>query len=162
MLYAVLSLALILLDMLTKRLAIAQIQPVGSIPLIKGVFHLTYAENIGAAFSILQGKNVFFIVVVSIAVAVMMGILLFLKGRSIPFYLSVALILAGGAGNLVDRILYGYVIDFLDFRLIHFPIFNVADICVVSGVILLCIVILLGKERRTPAQKEESKHDSDS
>lgn len=136
------ALVLIGLDQAIKGWAVSSLQTIGTMPLIPDVLHLTYVENYGAAFSIMQNRKWFLVgvtglVIVAALVALLSGKL---KGRFLVS--TVALILAGGAGNLIDRIVRGYVVDYIDFRLIHFPVFNLADCCVVVGTLLLAIYII--------------------
>lgn len=137
---------LIIIDQVSKFLVLKYILPIDTYPLIEGVFHLTYAENIGAAFSILQGKQVFLIATTIIFTSFLIFYLLKIKTRkdTLLFKISLSLIIGGAIGNLIDRIRLGYVIDFFDFRYINFAIFNTADSFVVVGTILLIIIILLG------------------
>jgi signal peptidase II len=130
---------IILLDQGTKYMAqtFIRILPDQTIPVIKDVFHFTYAENRGAAFSILQNQRWLFIAVTIIAVIFIIYYLLKHPKENIILKISLSLILAGAIGNLIDRILHGYVVDFFDFRLINFAVFNVADSAVVIGSILL-------------------------
>lgn len=120
----------------------------GSLPLIQDVFHLTYAENRGAAFSMLQGKTWLLIVVTSIICLAGLYVLFFSR-RRLPVFPSIAIAIAlGGAlGNLYDRVVLGYVIDMLDFCLINFAVFNVADSCVNVGVVLLAIWMIFFEEK---------------
>jgi signal peptidase II len=120
----------------------------GSLPLIEGVFHFTYAENRGAAFSMLQGQKWLLIGVTGIICLVGLYFLFFSR-RRLPVLPSIAIALAlGGAlGNLYDRIFLGYVIDMLDFCLINFAVFNVADSCVNVGVVLLAIWMIFFEEK---------------
>ena len=100
-----------------------------------GVFHLTYVQNTGAAFGFLRGKTLFFIVVA----VLVLGFIIFLAprlSREKPLLgLVFGLLLGGALGNLIDRIRFGYVIDFLDFRV--WPVFNIADMAIVVGVCFL-------------------------
>lgn len=131
-----LVLILVIIDQASKYFIIANLKVYDSIPVIQNIFHITYVKNYGAAFSILQNKRLFFI---SITLAVSIGMIYVMirysHAISNILKLSLALILAGAIGNLIDRIRLGYVVDFFDFRV--FPIFNVADSCVVCGSILL-------------------------
>lgn len=144
MLMLVATSLLIAVDQLTKFWAVAQLHNANRvIPLIDGVFEFRYAENPGVAFSMLEGQRWIFIPIT----VVICGILLIVMLRSplrryTLFNVTCMLILSGAIGNLIDRIAYGYVIDFLYFRLIDFPIFNFADCCVVIGAILLFIFII--------------------
>ena len=124
-----------------------------TIPLWEGVFHITSLRNKGAAFGILQGQRWFFIIVTLIVV---LGIIYYLQtegrnNRRISFALS--LLLGGALGNFFDRLIRGEVVDSLDFRLIDYPIFNLADVFIVSGVALMILDMWL--ETRTGQQKQE-------
>lgn len=137
-------------DQLTKYLVRTEMDLNQSIPVIEGIFHITYIHNYGAAFSILQGQQLFFIVVTFTAVvAVIIYMSRSIGKRDKSFLFSLALIAGGGIGNLVDRIRIGYVVDFFDFRV--FPIFNIADIAVTSGCGLLALYLLYME----PKQKVE-------
>ncbi len=147
---------LIILDQLSKLWAVATLGNGRDILLWTNVFHLTYIENRGAAFGMLQGKQWFLI---SMTILVLIMIIIYF--RKIPstksgsfMKLSFTLIISGAIGNLIDRISLGYVRDFLYFRLIDFPVFNLADILVVCGVGILLVVIIFG-EVDAPHQKEE-------
>ena len=115
---------------------------------IKGFFRITYTCNDGAAFSILKGKRVFFIIMTIVVVFLIVYYLLKNKVYWVEKY-SLLLIISGAVGNLIDRIMYGYVIDFLDFIIFgyDFPVFNIADSFITIGAIGLIISILfLNKE----------------
>lgn len=115
---------------------------------IRGFFRITYTCNDGAAFSILKGKRVFFIIMTIIVVFLIVYYLLKNKVYWVEKY-SLLLIISGAVGNLIDRIMYGYVIDFLDFVIFgyDFPVFNIADSFITIGAIGLIISILfLNKE----------------
>jgi len=145
MIYGLLIIGMIVLDQLIKYWALTSLRPIGSIPLIQDVFHLTFARNTGAAFSILRGKQVFLIVLTSLVILS----LIFLMVKSIKeegntfMTLSLALIVGGAIGNLIDRIRLDYVVDYLDFTLINFPIFNAADMFIVVGTGLLALMVLV-------------------
>lgn len=115
---------------------------------IRGFFRITYTCNDGAAFSILKGKRVFFIIMTIVVVCLIVYYLLKNKVYWVEKY-SLLLIISGAVGNLIDRIMYGYVIDFLDFIIFgyDFPVFNIADSFITIGAIGLIISILfLNKE----------------
>lgn len=135
---------LLLLDQLTKQAAQQTLQGNDAFPIIAGIFELRYLENKGSAFGMLQGQRGLFIMM-----AVLMFFFIPYIYYKIPltkrfWYLRViaVLFLSGAAGNAIDRIRYGYVIDFFYFSLIDFPIFNVADIYVTVSTFLLIILIL--------------------
>ncbi len=142
--YWIILIAALAVDQGTKWLAETRLSQLDTIPLINGVFHLTYTRNTGAAFSILKNQQMLLIVVTSIAMLGLMLWLLKLVPQSGNGGLKFALIciLAGGVGNLIDRVRLNYVVDMLDFRLINFPIFNVADCLINVGAILLAWLVL--------------------
>ena len=137
------AVVLLLSDQLTKAWASSQLSGKASIEIIKGFFYLTYAENSGGAWSILQGQTVFFIIVGFVAVAVF--IYWYVKSGRILSQISLMLIISGTIGNLIDRCLMVNVRDFLDFYIFgyDFPIFNVADSCLTIGMILMLVDIVL-------------------
>jgi len=105
-----------------------------SIPLINGVLHLTYIQNTGAGFGIFKGGNTILIFVSLIII----GVLLYYFDRIIldkAIHIPIALVLGGAIGNLVDRVILGYVVDFVDFRI--WPAFNVADSAITLGALWL-------------------------
>ena len=143
-LYTIFFVALVVLDQLSKLAAFTSLRINGPVRLIPDIFELHYLENTGAAFGILRDQQWLFVVFAG----VIMVLLFLLERRMVhagakfrPLALICAMIAAGAAGNMIDRIFHGYVIDFLYFRLIDFPVFNVADIYVVVGCILLVILI---------------------
>ena len=148
MLYEIVILLLIGLDQLSKIWAINDLKAIGSIPIIQNVFHLTYVENRGAAFGMFQNNQIVFVLIA--LVASIFG-LYYLHKKKIPMVgrVGIILIIAGAIGNLIDRVRLGFVVDYFDFRFIWEYVFNVADIYVVVGTILLCIYILFieGKEQ---------------
>ena len=141
--WAALSLVLVLLDQYTKLLAVAHLKGKTPLVILDGVFELLYSENRGAAFGILQGKQWFFFLV---AAAVVIAVLVFVAklpsgSRYLPLYIAMILLLSGAVGNLIDRAVRGFVVDFFYFSLIDFPIFNVADCYVVCAAGLLILLI---------------------
>jgi len=151
--YYVIALLVFLADRVTKWLVVTYMELGQSIPLWEGVFHLTSHRNRGAAFGILQNQRAFFIV---ITLAVIVGIVWYLRRvykESALVSWALALILGGAVGNFYDRVLTGQVVDFFDFTLIHFPIFNVADSAIVIGVGLFVIdglreLLVNGRDRK--------------
>jgi signal peptidase II len=142
MLWALLVAILIGVDQWTKWFFLTNQAQFHKVEVIKDFFYLTYLENRGAAFGILQNFRWGFIIMTLIAVGAM--IWYFVKNRHWVLRTSLALLIAGAIGNLIDRVLRGFVVDFLDFYPLgyDFPIFNVADICVTCGVIVLIIYLL--------------------
>lgn len=136
--YFIIIALIVFLDQLIKYLIQVNIDLNHSIPLIDGFFHFTYIQNRGAAFSILQNQTMLLIILpLIVTVIVLIYITKKRKTEHWSILLSMSLISAGGIGNLIDRIAYGYVVDYFDFRV--FPIFNIADISVCAGCGLLVI-----------------------
>ncbi len=156
-LYALIPAVCIGVDQLVKYWARIDLstQPGGTIPLIQDVFHLTYAENRGAAFSILQDQRWLFLVLTSVVCLAIIYILFIRKPtlEKMPG-IPLAFFLGGAIGNVIDRAVRGYVVDMFDFRLISFAVFNVADACLVCAVIALGIWMLWTEARK----KKEPEH----
>ena len=129
-----------LIDRITKIIVCSILKTGESIPIIKNFFSITLAKNTGVAFSLLEGKIDIVIIVTLIVLFLIIDMLRKnnIKENEKKYY---ALMIGGALGNLLDRIIYGYVIDFLDFKIINYnyPIFNIADSCIVIGMILLLI-----------------------
>lgn len=138
-------LLLTFLDQYTKFLASAHLAGKPSIILLPGVLELKYLENTGMAFGLLEGKKTFFLIMCLLFF--LLGFYLFCRIPKERYYLPLLLILflmlSGALGNFIDRAWRGYVVDFIYFSLINFPIFNLADIYVVCGSILLVLFICL-------------------
>lgn len=135
------------LDQLTKYWILQSFQLRQTQPLIAGVFHFTYVRNYGAAFSILDGQVDslrWLSLIVSLALMA-----LALLGPELSFWdrLGYGFILGGAMGNGIDRFVLGYVVDFLDFRLINFPVFNLADVFINVGIACL----ILGSFQKSPS-----------
>lgn len=135
---------LVALDQWTKLLAVRHLMGQAAVPILDGVFELHYLENRGAAFGILQGQKGIFL----LCTALVLVVLAFyynrmpVTGRFRLLRLVGVLLSAGAVGNLIDRMQHSYVVDFLYFKLIDFPIFNVADCYVTAGAVLLAAAIL--------------------
>lgn len=149
-LFYLLALIIVVIDQVTKAIIVRSMSLSETIPLIEGVFHITSHRNRGAAFGILQDARLFFIVVTVIVVAAIIWYMPRLQQHKLSLT-ALSLILGGAVGNFIDRLLQGEVVDFLDFRLINFPIFNVADSAIVIGVVLL-LLDSLRDSKRTPSQ----------
>ncbi len=128
------------MDLATKYWAYNHLREVRSIPVIENIFHLTYVENRGAAFGILQDQRWVFVVV---TIATLIFILWYLYNMEPEIRLlriGLNLIFVGAVGNLIDRIYLGFVVDFIDFRI--FPVWNVADMAIVIGTVITIAVII--------------------
>lgn len=134
---------LIIIDLLTKSAA-ENLKGQAGIPLIDGVFELYYLENRGAAFGMLQNAKWFFLLIAGAAIILIAVLLVKMprKKKYLPLRVLMVFLAAGAAGNLVDRAVLGYVRDFLYFRLIDFPVFNVADIYVTCSIAVFIVLIL--------------------
>ncbi len=141
---------LILLDQFTKYLAITNLKGKSPIILIKGVLELQYLENRGSAFGLLQNQK-FFILFIGIIFMAVILFFLFKLPKQKKFnivHVLLSVIIAGGIGNMIDRFRFDYVVDFISFVLIHFPIFNTADIyIVVATITLFTLFIFVYKEQ---------------
>ena len=144
----IISLGVLLIDMLSKVLIKHFILLGIRIKIIKGFLYITYVKNTGAAFSIFR-NNTIFLIILSILV---IGLLFYYLNKKEKITklenISYGLILGGAIGNLFDRILYGYVIDFIDIYIFKYdyPVFNIADMAIVIGVIILVIDLFRGEK----------------
>ena len=142
MLYAVLVVALVVLDQVVKFLVRANIPLGGDVPFLPHILQLTYVQNTGAAFSLLE-EHTWILTIVSLVVSVLLVVLLVKKVFPRPFAMAaLSMVLAGAVGNLIDRMVQSYVVDFFYFELIDFPVFNVADIYVTVSMIVLLLLVL--------------------
>lgn len=152
-------------DRLTKWLVTANMQLKDTIHIITfgdtEVLNIYYCLNDGAAFSNFKGQKWLLIIMTSAVIVWLLYLLIFKKVKRPAYVASVGLILGGGVGNLIDRIFNdGLVVDFIDFRLINFPIFNVADICAVCGAGLLMIVVAADEIRELKKKKKQKAEQS--
>lgn len=142
MFFFVIAFVLVVLDMVSKFLTTTYLKPLHSVEVIKNFFSLTYVENRGAAFGILQNARWVFIVATAIAIVAMIYYKFKYKPQGKVINTSLCLILSGAVGNMIDRLRLGYVVDMLEVTFIDYPVFNVADCFVVIGAILLMIYIV--------------------
>ena len=143
--YEIIVAILIGLDQIIKYWALNYLQDIESIPVINNIFNLTYVENRGAAFGMLQNNQTIFVVVAAIASCYGLYYLHTKKVNNIG-RIGILLVISGAIGNLIDRIRLGFVVDYLDFHIIWSYVFNLADCFVVVGTILLCIYIITSEE----------------
>ncbi len=155
----------IILDQLTKWLAVRYLLPLGySVPIIDGVLQLTYVENTGAAFGSLKDAPWLFNSVSVVAIILILCYLFLGRGTTRLQEISLAMIASGGIGNMIDRVLLEYVVDFIDFCLIDFAVFNGADsfVCVGAGLLILSMILEIIEEYKaekaarnaSPTEKE--------
>lgn len=151
---------LVVADQLIKQWANAVLQPVGAITLLPGIVELRYYLNDGMAFSMLAGKQTLLIAMTSIMLVCVLALLLLRKMN--PWErVSWMLILGGGVGNLIDRVLNGEVVDYINVLFMNFAVFNFADICITTGVIMLMLWVVYDsikkdKEEKAAAQQNEN------
>ena len=134
----------VVLDQISKLLAVNGLKNKPSIKIVEGVFELHYLENRGAAFGMLQGQKVFFVCITLVILVAIAYVFIKMPCEKKYNKLNIALvfIVSGAIGNLIDRVSYNYVIDFLYFSLIDFPVFNVADIYVTLASAYFAILVL--------------------
>lgn len=144
--------ALLAVDQLSKWIVLNTLTKVETIPLINGVFHLTYCENRGAAFGILQNKVWVFVIITVAVLAAVIYYMLRYRPKSKWLNFSLILLVGGALGNFADRICRGFVVDFFDFCLINFPIFNVADCFVVVGAVMLAGYLIFSEYHKEKKQ----------
>lgn len=131
------------LDQLSKLWVVNNIPLYGEIPVLDGIFHLTYAQNTGAAWSMLSGMQWLFL---GIFLVFTLGIIWEFSKKRWPFTTfdrwCIAVVYAGGLGNIIDRIRLGYVVDMIEVEFINFPVFNLADCCITCGCIALIVHLM--------------------
>lgn len=139
-----LAILFIAADQLTKYYAVLMLKDHAPYSIVDGVFELHYLENNGAAFGILQGQKFFFLFIAAIILSMIFYVLFKMpyQKKYIKLHITLVLIASGAIGNLIDRLRYDYVVDFLYFSLINFPVFNVADIYVTLAAFFLVILLL--------------------
>ena len=133
---------LIFLDQNTKYFAIVYLKGQESLKVVDGVFEFNYLENRGAAFGMFKDQRWIFMLTSTVMI---LGLSLYLYlgfAENKLYEVSMAMIISGGIGNMIDRLALGYVIDFIDFRLINFAVFNGADsfVCIGAGILILALV----------------------
>lgn len=157
-------LAAVVLDVISKQLVVAYLKPIKTLPIIEGIFHFTYAENPGAAWSLFSAPDQrwIFMSISSVAIVLMLAYLFVVKIDSPLLRAGLGAVVGGGIGNMIDRISLGYVVDFLDARFINFPIFNVADCFVTIGAGLLFVGLLIDwrREELSARAKKEAERDN--
>lgn len=119
---------------------------INEIKLIENIFHLTYVENTGAAFGIFKNSTVFLSIIGIIMFIVITYIVASKKNLGTYTKILLACLVGGGLANVCDRIFFGYVVDYFNFCLINYPVFNLADICVVVSCVLLALKIIFTKD----------------
>lgn len=135
---------LVIADQLTKHLAVVRLKNQAAYNLINGILEFNYLENRGAVFGVLQNQKYFFVFVALIFIGVIVFVLIKVPTQKKYYSLNILLVMiaAGAVGNMIDRVRYDYVVDFIYLVCIQFPIFNVADIYVTTATVILVFQIL--------------------
>ena len=144
--YFLISALLVGLDQWSKYLTVQNISLGETKEFIPGFFFLTHLRNTGAAWSLLEGKMIFFYVITVIVSVVIIYLLIKNYKKSIWYSVGLSFVLAGAIGNFIDRVRLGYVVDMLQTDFMNFPIFNVADSTLVVGVICIFIYLILDEK----------------
>ena len=148
--FSVILITLLILDIFTKFLVRKYIDLNESLPLIKNILHITKVHNTGAVWGILQNNNIFFIITSIIILSILTYYFKDLaKSNASVFF--IALIFSGAIGNLIDRIFFGFVIDFIDFRI--WPVFNIADSALIIGIIGIIFLNLTNKDDKNKQKR---------
>ena len=159
MIFTLISILLIIADQISKIAALKILKPLSSVVILKNIFSLSYVENRGAAFGMMQNSRWIFIVVTTVAILALIVYRFKFKPKGFIVNSALCMLLAGAVGNMIDRVFRGYVIDMLEVTFISYPVFNLADCFVVIGAILLCIYILFiyddTKEKKQETEKPE-------
>ena len=152
------------LDQLFKYLVVTFLKDKLPIVLVEGVLELLYVENRGAAFGMLQNQQWFFILLTSVVMVFLIAVVVWGKYRQYMLLnMSFVLVLGGGIGNLIDRIAHGFVIDYIYFKVIDFPVFNFADCCLVVGAVFMLVFFFFVYEddTKTSDDKKELPDDAE-
>lgn len=152
----IIAVILIAVDRVTKNWAVEALAD-GDIAVIDKVLYFRYTENTGVAFSMFSDNRWMLVGVTSVMLIVALAFFLSGKIKDKAELFALSLIIAGGVGNLIDRLSLGYVIDFIDVRIIHFAIFNVADMCITVGAFLVCIAAFAAEKREKREQESKQK-----
>lgn len=156
--YLLLILILVVVDQVTKLLVRTYIPLYGSVDFLPGILDFTYVQNTGMAFSMFSDYT-WILAVLSVVATVFLLILLVKRVITHPLgTIPLSLVIAGGIGNLIDRVLFGFVTDMFRTLFMDFAVFNVADICVVVGGIMLCVYYIFFFEKYE--KKGAAKHDN--
>ena len=161
--YIVLGLLIFIFDIMTKLVVELNMMD-KSIPIIEGIFHLTYVENRGIAFGLFSDARILFIIISIVVLIALSAIYSRIPNRTNWLKIGTSLIYGGAMGNLLERMAKGYVVDFLDFRIINFPVFNFADVAVCVGAVMLIIHFIICDKKQAKAEKveDESHEQTDS
>ncbi len=158
--YLIIAAATVAVDRLSKYLTVLCLYPDGDFTVWEGVLHFTYVENRGAAFGMLADNRwVFMVTSVLLIIAVLAAMVYYIRRIPPILAVSLAFVLGGGIGNMIDRIAYGYVVDFINVVLIDFAVFNIADsfICIGAGLMFIYVIAAEIKEEKEKKKKSAVK-----
>lgn len=158
---AIMIVLIVLIDQVTKQFAISKLETVGTYTVIEGFLQFTYTLNEGIAFSLFESSTVsklIIIVVTALVCALILGYMYTNRCKSLWFYWSLGVLVAGGLGNLIDRVTYGFVVDFIEFTFVDFAVFNIADCAVTLGAasFIIYLVVDIIKDRKRKGEKQMS------
>lgn len=152
----IIGILIAVLDQIIKYFVSLYLQPIGSVSVIDNLFSLTYVENNGVAFGMFSDMRWLFVVLTGVIIAIIVAYMFKKRPKEKIFYISTALIIGGGIGNLIDRIFYGYVIDYLSLSFFP-PVCNFADYCITVGIVILMIYLLFFSDLfNTPKKAEKN------
>lgn len=154
LIYYFIAIGIIIIDQFTKYLTVSNIELGQIVDFIPGLLSFTYVQNTGAAWSILEGRMIFFYIVTIIVVGLLIYFLHHDAKGSRLLSLAIAMMIGGAIGNFIDRLLYQYVIDMVRLEFISFPIFNVADMALTLGVGLMLIGVIYEEFIKNKQNKE--------
>ena len=152
---------LVAIDQLSKYLVLTGLKPVGTMTVIDEFLQFRYVENTGAAFSMLSNNTTFLSVITSLIMIAILTVLFTGKIKDKLQCAALIIVVAGGIGNLIDRVARGFVVDFIEFTFVDYAVFNVADIFVTIGAVLLVISIIVEIVRETKEKKGQSDADDE-
>ena len=145
---------IVLADQIIKFFVLSELKPIGTVKVIDGVFNLTYVENRGVAFGIFQDMRWVFVAVTCILLFLIIFYLFKKRPKGKLFYICAGMIIGGGVGNLIDRLVHGYVVDYLAVSFFP-PVCNFADYCITIGVFILVIYVIFFSDLLSSKEKYE-------
>ncbi len=137
-----------ILDQAAKFFAAGFLPSVKTIPIIEDVFHLTYVENSGAGFGVFSGYTWILTALTLVVIVAAVSYVVVKKPKNRIFLTGITFMIGGAVGNVIDRIRLGYVIDFFDFTLIDFPVFNVADCFITIGAVIFAVYVIFYSDKK--------------
>ncbi len=160
LLYLIVIAALMAIDQIIKLIVVGSLKPIGSFVLIPHFLEFTYSENSGAAFGMLQNNSIFFAAVTILVSALIFAFLIKYKHHNLLSKIACVMIIAGGLGNLIDRLRLRYVIDFIHFYFFGY-IFNFADCLVTVGVALMVVFVIFFMDKIEKADKKSGEDENE-